>query len=203
MNIAPGVLPPLPTILPNNTTLKPNKHLNVNILPNRASSFTADFGKLKDDLSKYLLQQSCGCENFLRRLNEVRRRSNNAISQKSTCVMQEISMSKNLPRAEGSQYEQELEKEKNDAKKAISNYIDQVENRAHFLVKVLSNSPWVSEITRIINEAEQRQKRAAEDLLEIAKKVPVDVNTRYAVIEQKLKKIEEKVAKTPRERKCF
>lgn len=88
----------------------------------------------------------------------------------------------------------EVAKELHDAKENITAYIKEQENNSYSLIKLLNNAPWVSEMTRIIQGAVRRQTMAAKFLVMISNSVPLNVNSRYADFEEKVKETEQVIS---------
>lgn len=85
----------------------------------------------------------------------------------------------------------ELKEELRDAKENITAYIKEQENESYSLIQMLNNAPWVSEMTRIIQDAIRTQTSAAQNLVLISNSVPLNVNSRYAGFEEKVKETEQ------------
>lgn len=77
------------------------------------------------------------------------------------------------------------------AKEAITAYIKEQEQISYGLISMLNNAPWVSEMTRIVQNAMRQQSIAAKYLVNISHKVPHDVNLRYGHFESVMKRTEE------------
>lgn len=181
---------PLPTIHSN--ILTPTTPLDLERLPQNETNFKTDFSRLTCDVAIIQRARKCGCSKFMRVLDSIQLTAENKMKEKYGCVVLKVPGTPvNITRDSlAHSIEGELEKAQSD----IKNYIKKQKNISRKLLEELSNAPLVSQITEIINNANERQNNATRRLIEISKAVPIQVNSRFAEFDRALKLKEETIA---------
>lgn len=159
-------------------------------------------------MCKLQQEKLCAAENYLRHLDEIRRRAISAISKKNACATKKVFLLARADPQEKRALFDEMTKQTRNAKEEIIKYIKQQETYSHTLIKLLNNASWTTEMTKIIQKAIRSQQIAGKFLVDISTKVPRDVNSLFGQFERKVKEIEQNLKKmesgVPRRgQKCY
>lgn len=185
----------MPTIIPEGDLVQPSKKLNICALTTDEDKFKTNFDSVIKALSQIQQKQSCGCENYMKKLSEISRQTISTITRQNLCVFKRVFFMRDMEPSLKRQSFNELTNELHDAKEAIGKYIKEQENNSYSLIKKLNNAPWVSQMTRIIQNASRDQNYAAKELTKISKSVALQLNARFAQFESKMKEIENRIDK--------